>query len=74
MAAKTVQGENGLRKRRMCRAYWSVAKVNVDIGVLDRNDDRPPDGSDPVKGPRRSPTGDAIVFNGRFRAEFLNAH
>ena len=27
-----------------CRALWSIAKANVDIGVLDRNDDRTPRG------------------------------
>src|SRR6266581_6466818 len=25
-----------------CRALWSMAKANVDIGVLDKNDDRTP--------------------------------
>ena len=35
--------ETDLREFWECRALWSIAKANVDIGVLDRNDDRTPE-------------------------------
>ena len=59
IAVKTVPVRNALRKRRMCRAYWSMAKVKlrsefwIETTIV-------PGGSDLVEGPRRSPTGDAI--------------